>query len=535
MDYIKKLIKDNAEALEAEKEAIRHCGNLPVLSKYNTKLTQIQEIIVKTVLLAGGMYIADLKMMLSFSAENQSIERAIKELTEDGYLNTEKNPYGTILGLTKEGVARIKTHPDYLPETLEVNYQEMDIFGESAALKHKCISYAVAEYVFECRLQKLWDRFWTTDIYERNYYLCKQFLKQIVYRDFLKLSEEDRCRLLEEAGLNNEEIRLFSVGDKYIVWTAGKWAELMFIRKGFEEVKKMPGYHEYMQIIKREALKEPNRNTFYLLKDMLTEDEKTGFWELQLLWKWKTTMLKFGSDKYRAGIKGNTELINKEKELDSYNRCLSVLQNERRSLLNQNAYRQKADEKAFSDAVVKLAELDSAISSIRKKKEELETDFSFAVLKSYDGAENDYETKVVTMQRLIQNGVYLSTGAEKMIVISVVQTNEEYFDLFSLHKKLAMGMQFVKRIAPYASVQVRIYTYNDEQEQFIERIFPALGKKLLESKETAFYGNMLDDISSIHKASDNLKERYIFFQDIKRQMEGDITRGEETGSYEVAD
>ena len=118
-DYIKKLIQDRNDAMEAEKAAIVHLGNLPVLRKHNTKLSELQETIVKAVYIAGGLYVADVKMMMSFSAEIQSVERAIKDLIADGYLNKVKNAYGVLLGLTKEGVSQIKLHPEHLPEGLD--------------------------------------------------------------------------------------------------------------------------------------------------------------------------------------------------------------------------------------------------------------------------------------------------------------------------------------------------------------------------------------------------------------------------------
>lgn len=521
-NYIKDLIQNNQDLQEAEKEALRHSGNLPVLHKHNTKLSELQETIVKAIYLTGGMYIADLKMMLGFSYEVQSVERAVKDLITDDYLRKEKNAYGMLLGLTKEGVTQIKMHPEYLPDGIDVNCQEMSVFGDSAAIKHKGISYAVAEYIFEKRLMQLWNKFWSTEIYERNYYLCKQYLKQIVYRDFLNMTKDNREQFLTDAGFSDVEKELFITGDKYIVWTATKFSELMFIHKGFESIKKMTGYHEYMQIIKRDALNKPSFNTFYLLKDMLSDDDKGSYQELKLLLQWKSTILRFGTDKFRTGIKGNTELIAKEKKLDSFNRCLFVLQNERRSLINKNAYKKKSDEKELGDVLVKLAELDYSVSSIRKEKEILETDFSFAVLKSYDGADNDYETKTVTLQRLAQNAVFVSARSEKEIELFVIQTNEEYFDLFSLHKKMAMGLTLLKRIAPYVQITVRIYTYDADQEDFIERIKPQLINKMLESKETAFYGNLLNDVCTIYKSSEGLKERYIFFQTIKNEMEGNI-------------
>ncbi len=503
-DYIKKLIQDRTDAMEAEKAAIVHLGNLPVLRKHNTKLSELQETLVKVVYLAGGLYVADAKMMMSFSAEIQSVERAIKDLIADGYLNKVKNAYGVLLGLTKEGVSQIKLHPEHLPEGLEVSVQEMDISGENAYMKHKCISYAVAEYVFCKQLERLWNKFWSTDKFERNYYLCKQYLKQLVYRDFLNMTQEERIQFLDEAGFSDTEKELFVTGEKYIVWTATKFSEFVFIRKGFENIKGTENYHQYMQIIKRDALQEPNCNTFFLLKDMLTDEEKQGYQELKLLWSWKTTMLKFGMDKCRTGIKGTESLIVSEKKLDSCNRCLSVLQNERRSIINSNAYKKKEDEKQLGEAVIKLAELDYAIAAIRKEKEELETDFSFAVLKGYDGSENDYELKVLNFMRLSQNNIYLAAKSEKEISMYVIQSNEEYFDLFSLHKKMAMGLQLIRRLAPYSSVSVKIYTYSTPQQEFIEQIFPALKKKLLESKETAFYANQLEDISSLHRAQDSL-------------------------------
>lgn len=526
-NYIKKLIENKSNCGEAEKEAIRHCKNLPKLKQYNTLLSEMEETIVKAVYLVGGMFISDIQMMLTFSTENQTVERTIKTLIEDGYMQKVKTPYGYLVGLTKEGVKQIKAHPDYLPAGLMPNVQEMDITGESAYLKRKCISFAAAEYVFTSLLQQLWCKFWNSDKLERNYYLCKQFLKNITYRNFLAMSPEEQTLFLSDAGLADEEQSLFIGQKKYIIWNATQFANLLFIKKGFDNIKAEPQYHDYFQIIKELALKKPNTNTFYLLKDFISQNEVSSYQELHLLWKWKSTLPKFGMDKFRTEITGNIDLILKEKKLDSCNRILSVLQNERRSLTNKNAYKNKCDEKGLGEIVVRLAELDYSIEGIRKEKEELETDFSFAVLKSYDGAENDYEEKVITLQRLSQNGIFLTAVSDKEITLSLVQVNEEVFDLFTLHRKLAMALQLIKRLSAYASVQINIYTFSQDQQEFIERILPMLKKKLLESKETAFFGNQLDEICTIHKASESLKGRYIFYQMVIEKMKGGFSDEEE--------
>nr|WP_297703221.1 hypothetical protein [uncultured Butyrivibrio sp.] len=111
--YIKELITGKEKARAVEIAALMHTDNLPVLNKCNTHLSEMSETIVKAIYSAGGMYLTDIKMMLSFSYEEQTIEKAVKELIADGYIIKTSTPYGILLGLSKEGVSQIKMHPDY--------------------------------------------------------------------------------------------------------------------------------------------------------------------------------------------------------------------------------------------------------------------------------------------------------------------------------------------------------------------------------------------------------------------------------------
>lgn len=529
--YIKELITGKEKARAVEMAALMHTDNLPVLNKFNTHLSELSETIVKSIYSAGGMYLTDIKMMLSFSYEEQTIEKAVKELISDGYIIKSSTPYGILLGLSKEGVSQIKMHPDYYDGSFQVNVQDMDLSGEASYLKRKCCSYAIADYVFNRRLIMLWNKFWSTDKLIRNHYLMKQYIKNILYRVYLDMDKDSRLTFLTDAGLSEKEQALFLDNTSFIVWTAQKFAELIFIKVGFDRIRATDEYRQYIAIIKRDALKTPKFETYYLLKDMLSDDEKKNYIELKILLTWKCNLIALADDKVRNTLSGTKELVEKEKKLDTVNMYLGTLQNKKRSITSKNAFKGKGNEREVAEAVVNLAMLDSAINECKEIKSTLEADFSFAVLRSYDGNENDYEERVLTLLRLKQNCVYLHARSPKELKLYLIQNQEDYFDLLSMHRKLSIAFQLIKRLWPYVSVEVGIYTYSDEQAAFIESVIPTLIKKLLESKETAFFGNILSDVVSIKKASKTIKPRYKYYQTILDEMKG-VTDNDEKRSYE---
>lgn len=517
-NYIKGLIAKNQIA-EIEKQVISHGGNMPKLRQYGERLNELQEMIVKIIYLAGGMYMSDLRMLFAFSYETQSVERAVKELIADGYLINMKTPYGMLYGLTKSGVERIKCHDNYYDGSFPVNCQDMDLSCDGAYLKRKCISYTVASYVFNSRLQELWEGFYKTDKLERNHYLCRQYLKNITYRELLEMNYDDKMQFMSDIHFSDMEKDLFVGAEKYIVARADAFANIAFEKWGFESIKELPKYREYISIIKRSALREPSFNTFYLLKDMMGQQKGNTYKELSLCLAWKCSITKYGDNKFRKAYETNA-LVKREQQLDELNQILGIMQNERRSLVNRNAYKKKTDDSGLEEILVKLSKLDTAIDACKKQKDILETDFSFSVLKSYDGAENDYEERVITLNRLRQNAVFVEAVSDSKAIIYMMQTNEEYFDLLSLHKKLSMAYQLLRRLCPLVSdISVRIYTYTADQQKFIESILPALEKKLLAVRETAYLGNTFMESCEVKMASDNLKERYIFYQGILNQLE----------------
>lgn len=56
-EYLKGIVKAKSDLADAERAVLDNTGSLPVLSKANTLLPPLQEVIVKSIYLAGGLFL----------------------------------------------------------------------------------------------------------------------------------------------------------------------------------------------------------------------------------------------------------------------------------------------------------------------------------------------------------------------------------------------------------------------------------------------------------------------------------------------
>lgn len=523
-EYLKGIVRDKTELTEREKKVLQDTGNLPVLDKAHSILTPLGEMIVKMVYLTGGLFLSDMKKLFSFSADTQKVERAVKDLKTQGYLIVESTAYGNLYGLSKAGMEQIRNHPDYTEEGQESAVSEMKIKVESSLLKRKLLSGLVADYIFQYQLRELWNRFFTTDKLTRNVFLMKQYLKNISYRDFLKKSEAERFARLVEIGFDRTEAETMSKSDRYSVKGAESFAERSFAFYGFEAIKEGQEYRDYIAYIRKHCLTEPNENTFYLLKELQEADKRSKYYELELLLEWKSNLYRLGMDKVWEQLLSDNPssvLLHNEKALEQCSQYMKWFSDVKRSLIATNAYKKREEGEALREILEKIEAIETILEKYTEKREQLETDFSFAVLSDYEEGEADYDVKILTFKRLEQNGIYVEVSEKKKVQFYIFQQQDDFFDFFSLHKKVGMLFQFCRRLFPLYQLEIQILVYDSEQKGFIEGKRSLLEKKLLAGRETALLGNMLNEVMKVRVVRSDIKERYVFFQEMYRNLKGE--------------
>lgn len=507
-NYIRDLLKSKTDMEANEEKAIYDKGNLSTLKKAGTMLTPLREMIVKFIYITNGFYKSDFKLLFAFSYDSQTIEKNIKDLEADGYLIKQDTPYGNLYGLTKEGIAQIRCNPKYFSgDRKSVNLQDMKLDGEAAYQKRKLLSYNVASYVFTTQLIALYNKFAATDKTARNIDIAKIYLKNIRYRDFLKMDMETRKNTLIQIGFSTDEADKIAGYHSFIPKYSEEFAEKSFAYIGFENLRQEQEYRDYIAYIKKNCINiYPNFNTFYLLKDM---QDACEYKELDIVREWRCNITKYGLSRFWKGVKQNN-LILYMQQLEHCNKILGILGNEVRGLTAKNAYKKKTDEAELKEILLKLSLLDKKIEELKSIRERLEPDFSIPVVSTYFEGACESELKVITISRLMQNGIYFEADRERHINIKVIQQQEEA-ELFSLHKKISMAFQIARRLFPDCLFDVSIYAYSDEQVEFIRSILPRLIDRLKLNRETALIGSLLEDNNSIISGRSRIEERYLFF------------------------
>lgn len=525
------MLEEKQEMKNREWNRLIRCQNLPCLNK-NEMLSELQESIVKIIYLSnGGMFLADLKRLFAFSAEENRLQRAIRSLISQGYMNEVDSCYGgKIFGLTREGISQVRG----ATKEEKVNISPMNLNTESSLSKKKLVSAKIADYVFTRQLIWLWNSFYSIEKKKRNEYITEVYLTQILYRDMKEQSKEVQKKRFLEAGIEEEVATQMSETDKYVI-TQAKYFTKCYINKfGMEEIRKTEEYRNYLKIIKMQCLKDyPTVNTFYLLKDFPYRQERTPYQELSLVLNWKCNMTKFGMDRireYQAGERAKNALLQQEYELEKLCRCLKIFITARRNLINTNAYRLKEDKLLLEEVTEKIKAFDFMIEKLNKRKEEIEIDFNFRILKSYDEEGENYEDKILSFARLLQNGIYFedfSGTDKKQIRFYIVQQQDDVFDLFSLHKKTAMSYLYARKLynVPLYELSIEILVHNEEQKSFIESKRNTLYRRMLLNRETAMLGSMHKEILTVTVLKGSIEERYLFFHklfDDWKKQKGEI-------------
>lgn len=512
-NYIRDLIKFKADIEAGEENAIYEKGNLSTLKKSGAMLNPLKEMIVKFIYLTNGFYKSDFKMLFAFSYDGQTIDKSLKELEADGYLIKQDTPYGNLYGLTKEGIAQIRCSPKYFSgNRKEVSLQDMKLDGETAYQKRKLLSYNVANHVFMEQLIAVYKKFGAMDNRERNKILARIYLKNIRYRDYLKMDRKTRKDTLLQTGFSPDEAEKIAGYDSFIPKYAEQFAEKSFAHIGYENLKNEQEYRDYYYHVWKNCIKIfPNFNTFYLLKDI---QDACEYRELDIVREWRCNVTRHGLAQLWKGVK-QTNPIFYMQQLEQCNKCLWILGNEVRSLTAKNAYKKKTDEAELKEILFKLSLLDRKIEELKAVRERLEAEFTFPVITSYYEGAAESELKPVTITRLVQNGIYFETDRfnERQINIKVMQQQEEA-EIFSLHKKIGMVFQIARRLFPDCLFHVVIYACSEEQADFIKSILPRLADRLKSGRETALIGSLIEDNCQIISGRGRIEERYIFFNQL---------------------
>lgn len=522
-EYIKQIIKGKSDLAKSEQQVLTTHGSLPVLCKANTVLQPLQEVIVKAVYLAGGMFLSDIKKLVYYQSDIQKTERAIKGLIKEGYLIVNNTVMGNLYGLTAEGICQIRYHKDYYAGGRPSTVSTMKIDVAASLMKRKIASALIAEYVFKTETEALLLSFYQTDKMERNIYLMNQYLKNIVYRTFLQKSREERKAQLLSLRFTEEQATDISERDNYSIKNAEVFADGYFSQYGFDTLKKEETYHAYIQFIRKECLHHANENTCYLLKEMLPE-KKLEYDILEILQAWRCNILKYGMEhiwKFWDKELTKNEILQREQALEICNQYIKYLGDEKRSLIQTNAYKKKDDEVLLKEITEKLVQLEACLKRLYEQKSCLEADFSFPVLSAYVEEGNNYEERVITFKRLEQNGVYIQATKEGMVTCFIVQTQDEYFDLFTLHRKMAMLYQMCRRLFQLYELRIEILTDNIDQKQFIDSKLIMLQNKLLASRETSVLGNLFHEVLTVKVVHSDMKERFTFYHQILKNVEGE--------------
>ena len=531
-----KFVKDIIETKNYQEVALfntlYNTGNMPVLHKACTYLEPLRESIVKAVYLSGTLFLTDIKQMFVASGEEQKIERAVNELIEDGYLIKKNTCMGAMFGLSREAVSFIKVNPLHFDESYDkpASY-ETNMECENSLTKRKITSSVIADYVLVKVVSELKSQFMNQEKAVRNTYCIKSFIRYVLYKEYMQKSQIERKVMLQEIGMSEEDASVLSKSSQYKSDVAKMYVDYYFSHYGYDEIHSSTRYKQFVRTIKKDVLSQNNLDTFYFLKDYQASIEKEPYQELSILLQWKSNVIKTGlatiNNLLRKYVKDSNTLYMKEMQLQHLDNVMSSLSDVRKNIIKSNAYKDTADITVLNEAVGNVRSLESAMEEINKTRDNLITDFTFQILSRYTEDGCAFEDKVLTMKRMEKSGIFVENilnewDGRLQLHMMIIQQQEEFFDAFLLHKKIASAFQYAFRMYRNADIHIHIYTATTEQADFVLSKLPAIKDKMMQSRNTTMLASFMDEIITVESTKKPFYKKNDFYKDIIQKMKGVI-------------
>jgi len=458
MNYIENLLNQEAITSNNINKVLGTNDMLMNLNDGTKQLNLLQEVIVKTIYLSKLFFLEELVLLYSFTACKQTIEKAVLELEKMSYIKSQLTEWGKAFCLTSKGIAQFKQNPflsktnDYI--TTAVNSDEFN----SHMLKFKIISAELSYTIFYTLLVAIIRRFLTEEKVFKKRYAKIQFIKNYLYKDFLKLSKQEKKAQLSILFTDREMIERYSSLNLYSNTFAIQYAEAYYKQYGSEAIDTMEEFQTFRSYLNKNCFKILNDTTtsFHFLKDYYNSLEymkETVLNQIyQLFYQRNCNYLRTKEFSYRQLLlnrEGTTTALKAELLLYKTNKASQSLVTKRRNLLKE--YQNKADTPETELQLInqQISLLDTRIKEYEEKIIAYQQYLGFMLYeKTKENGLDIFQEMIITLDSLKQSGIYIGQIREPVITFSIVPFDSNSFTYTSLFKKIERTFVFPHYVLP---------------------------------------------------------------------------------------
>lgn len=520
MNYIENLLNQET-ILSSNITRVLETNHILInLTDATKRLNTLPETIVKTIYLTKIFFLEELVLLYSFPSCKQTIEKAVLDLEKMDYIKSITTEWGKALCLTSKGVSQFKQNPllsnDVAYLSTIINADEFN----SHLLKYKILSSELSYTIFLTFLISIIKQFISEESTFKKHYAKIQFVKNYLYKDFLKLSSAEKKKQLEILFTDTEVIERYSSLTLYSNTFATQYAEA-YLAIHNEAIDTIDGFQEFRSYLNTHCLKQLDDviTSFHFLRDYynnLNYNKDSVINQIyQLLYRRNCNFLRTKEITIRRQLlskEGATNLLKAEALFYQHNQKYKLLDMKRRNLIKQ--YKNKTD--VPEDLLESInQQLQSLESEIAKVSEKLTAYKEYLCLLLYENTKENgldiFKEYTITLDNLRQSGIYIGQISNNTVSFHIVPFDSNSFTYTSLFKKIEKAFVFSRFVLPNYHLSIKICCYGEASVGEIRRLLKKVRDKYTDIKEYQILATSFDTIIAVHNMEFHFKERYEVF------------------------
>lgn len=520
MNYIESLLNQETIMSNNSIKVLETNEMLINLTDATKRLNTLQEAIVKTIYLSKIFFLEELVLLYSFPSCKQSIEKAILDLERMDYIKSLTTEWGKALCLTSKGISQIKKNP-FISVTNEFDIPSInaDEFN-SHMLKYKILSAELSHTIFVTFLIAIIKRFLGEDITFRKRYAKIQFVKNYLYKDFLKLTSAEKKTHLEHLFTDEEVIKRYSSLTLYSNTFAIQYAQA-YLTQNYDTIDTTEDFQDFRSYMNKHCLRILNDSitSFHFLRDYfnsLNYDKDTIVKQIyQLLYQRNSNFLRTKEITIRRQLlskEGATNLLKAEALFYQYNQKYKLFDIKRRNLIKQYKNKTDVQENLLDCTNQKIQLLENEIA---KTNEKLTVYKELLGLLLYantrDNGLDIFKESIITLDSLRQSGIYIGQIQESVITYCIVPFDNNSFTYTSLFKKIEKTFVFSRFVLPNYHLTIKICCYGEASVKEVRKLLKKVKDKYSDIKEYQILATDFHNIVTVHNMEFHFKERYEVF------------------------
>lgn len=492
---------------------------IPDTSHPSLPLPSLQETLLKMTYLFRIGFLEDMVLALQFYACKQQIEKAVLELERKHYvISTISSEFGKCLVLTKEALFFFYYHPNHTnprKKINEVTIKDDTLPSEDSLIKYKCISAFACFTIFETQLKNSVTQFKNQTKETKQHYGKEQYVRHIIYKEYLSLPEIKKKELLSNLAFQKEIIDKYSSIHLYSKTFAIEFSDA-YLKNDFSKnnLDSNARYQVFRSTINQLFKQNHSQQAlFHFLKDFINLHTKPELNEVIPFLLLQCHNLYRGNDIRMRNqlLKTGTLKIRNESKLYILKEHKKILTNRRKVLVRSGAEK-NSQETELLETMSQLKQIDNTIVTLEDEIKLLSHSFLFLLYKGEkeNGALEFFE-KQLDFNTLKESNIYIGIK-DNEIIFYILTSHKVALSHIELFQRLERAYKIYQCLFPLHLPLFVVITYGKERQKETEMALLKTKSSFQEIQDYRRLAVYLDTNLRVIDIEHHPTERFEFYQ-----------------------